>query len=115
MYVEGRILVEGEEVPALPEDAIVTEGEKSYIFVKTGEAKAEYGPATEDEKVGHEEVDAGEAVWLFKPVEVVKGERDLGWIAVKPLEELPANIPVAVNSAYYLLAEMKKGEAEHSH
>jgi len=31
------------------------------------------------------------------------------------LETLPKSTKIAFNSAYYLIAEMKKGEAEHSH
>src|SRR5690625_7053695 len=37
-YIEGRIAVNNVSSPALPEAAIVGEGEESYIFIKTGEA-----------------------------------------------------------------------------
>ena len=60
-------------------------------------------------------MDDGVTEWAFKPVEVIAGINDNGWIEVKLLNPLPTGTIVAWNNAYYLLAEMKKGEAEHSH
>ena len=51
----------------------------------------------------------------FEPVEVIAGAIDEGWIEVKLLKPLENSVTVAWNNAYYLLAEMKKGEAEHNH
>ena len=97
MYVRGRILVDDKQCYALPESGVVREGDKSFIFV-----------ADEDN-------DHGETEWVFKPIEVVEGEKDDGWVEIKPLEQFDGNMRVAWNNAYYLLAEMKKGEAEHEH
>src|SRR5690625_3008426 len=56
MYIEGRIAVTNASVPALPEAAIVGEGEESYIFIKTGEAshEEEAGERSEERRVGKE-------------------------------------------------------------
>ncbi|SMD31810.1 membrane fusion protein, cobalt-zinc-cadmium efflux system [Reichenbachiella faecimaris] len=97
MYVRGRILVDEVKAYALPRQGVAQEGEKFYIFSAT----------KEDE--------GGEIEWEFEPIEVVLGTEDDGWVEIKPLETLNKNSIVAWNNAYYLLAEMKKGEAEHEH
>ena len=53
--------------------------------------------------------------WAFKPLEVITGEKDGNWIAVTFSEEISANTKFTYNNAYYLIAEMKKGETEHAH
>lgn len=93
MYVRGRIIVDDYLSYALPEEAVVREGEKYFIF------KAE----KEDQE------------WAFQPVEVVVGAKDNGWVEIKLLEQVDTGTVFAWNNAYNMLAEMKKGEAEHSH
>ncbi|MBE63579.1 MAG: efflux transporter periplasmic adaptor subunit, partial [Flammeovirgaceae bacterium] len=46
----------------------------------------------------------------FVPEEIIVGAMDNGWIEVKLLQPLEEGTTVAWNNAYYLLAEMKKGE-----
>lgn len=124
MYVQGRIMVEDFQTQALPEDAIVTEGEKSYIFVLTKKTLAQQSaaPTAATAGIGDGQQTHPEATpeqdsqsWTFQQVEVVTGVKDQGFIEVKPVEPLPENVQVAYNAAYYLLSEMQKGEAEHSH
>ena len=97
MYVRGRIMTDGVQSYALPEAGVVREGDKYFIFT------------------AKKENDNGETEWAFEPVEVITGTKDDGWIEVKLLKPLPKETKVAWNNSYYLLAEMKKGEAEHSH
>lgn len=93
MYIKGKIQVENAETNALPESAIIKEGDRFYVF-----------------SVERENED-----WSFKPVEVLLGEKDGNWIAVQFAEEQDKTTKFAYNNAYYLIAEMKKGEAEHEH
>lgn len=93
MYINGQIQVTDSKSLALPEGAIVREGDKHFLFI----AKKEGGK------------------WSFRPREVVIGEVDNGWVELKFIESPEETILVAHSSAYYLMAEMKKGEAEHSH
>jgi len=93
MYIQGRIQVENSKIKALPESAIAKEGDRYYVFSAEKE--------NED--------------WSFKPIEVILGEKDGNWIAVQFLKEIEVNTKFAYNNGYYLIAEMKKGEAEHSH
>ncbi|AYN67671.1 efflux RND transporter periplasmic adaptor subunit [Euzebyella marina] len=93
MYIEGKILTEEQHTLALPESALAVDGGRTVVF------RAE---RTNDN-------------WKFIPVEVIKGETDEDWVAVKFMDDLPEQTLFAFNNAYYLMAEMKKGEAEHSH
>ncbi|MBD3636583.1 MAG: efflux RND transporter periplasmic adaptor subunit [Crocinitomicaceae bacterium] len=93
MYVRGRIIVEDYFSYALPEEAIVREGEQYYIFKAEKEAEE----------------------WAFEPIEIAIGVKDEGWVEIKLFEPLEEGTIIAWNNAYNLMAEMKKGEAEHSH
>ncbi len=93
MYIQGKIQVENSKTKALPESAIIKEGDKFYVF-----------------SVEKENND-----WSFKPVEVLLGAKDTNWIAVQFVDTIDKNTKFAYNNAYYLNAQMKKGEAEHSH
>ncbi|MFD2823644.1 efflux RND transporter periplasmic adaptor subunit [Lacinutrix iliipiscaria] len=90
MYIQGKIQVDSAKTIALPESAIFKEGDKHYIF-----------------SVEKENND-----WSFKPIEVIVGEKDDKWVAIKFSEGIEENTKFAYNNAYYLMAEMKKGEAE---
>lgn len=93
MYIQGRIQTDNALTKALPESAIVKDGDRFFVFIV--------------EKEGEN--------WAFKPIEVITGEKDGGWIAVAFSQETPVNTKFAYNNAYYLIAEMKKGDAEHTH
>ncbi len=93
MYIQGRILTDENRVIAFPEGAIAVDGDKAFVF------RAD--PEGED--------------WSFKPMEVTRGTKDGEWIPVTFLEEYEDNVQFAMNNAYYLMAEMKKGDAGHSH
>ncbi|MBX3630619.1 MAG: efflux RND transporter periplasmic adaptor subunit [Nitrosomonas sp.] len=97
MYIYGKVHTGSFLVNALPEDAIIMEEGKSFIFM--AEARQE----------------DGKTEWIFKPIEVLTGISDDGWVEVNPVEPFPENVQVAWNNAYYLIAEMKKGETSHEH
>lgn len=93
LYIQGKIQVENTKSFALPVGAIFNEDDKFFVF-----------------SVAKENED-----WSFKAIEVIIGAKDDNWIEVKFLEEIEPNTNFAYNNAYYLIAEMKKGEAEHEH
>lgn len=99
MYVNAKIHVGGQNqvVKAVPEEAIIEEEGKSYLF--SAEKHNEEG-ATE---------------WVFSPMEVRRGTIDEGWVEIKLLEPFPDSAKAALNNAYYLISEMKKGSKEHGH
>jgi len=97
MYIQGRIMIDDLQSQVLPEEGIVREGDKYFIFQAS------------------KEQDHSENEWVFRPIEVIIGNKDEHWTEVKLLDSLPEETQIAWNNAYYLMAEMKKGEAEHSH
>lgn len=97
MYINGKIRTADNHVKALPEEAIIEEDGKPYIFM----AEA------------HEE--DGKTEWAFRAIEVRTGMSEDGWVEIKLLEPLPDGTQVAWNNAYYLISEMKKSQTSHSH
>ncbi|WP_103072007.1 efflux RND transporter periplasmic adaptor subunit [Aquimarina sediminis] len=94
MYVSARIITENNLEQALPEDAVFQEGEAFYVFV----AKK-----------------TNNGTWGFVPKEVIVKNTSAGYTAFDFKEEIEENVLIAHSGAYYLMAEMKKSEAEHSH
>ncbi|ARS34620.1 efflux RND transporter periplasmic adaptor subunit [Pontibacter actiniarum] len=108
MYVEAKIYTGKQQVQALPEEAIVEDEGKSYVFIQADDAHAQ------EEEGGHDE--AGEVHGTsFKRVQVVTGEREQGFVQITQLPELSAGAKIVTKGAYYLFAEMKKGEGGHHH
>ncbi|SHJ15409.1 membrane fusion protein, cobalt-zinc-cadmium efflux system [Arenibacter nanhaiticus] len=93
MYIKGRIETGNVKTLAFPEKAISREGSKFFVFSA--------------EKEGED--------WSFVPIEVALGENDGEWIAIKFMQPVQPSTLFVQNNAYYLMAEMKKGEAEHTH
>lgn len=115
-YVQGRIIVDTASSLALPQDAIVQEGEQSYIFIKTGEVDTqEHAQETPGTAKASTANGAAGKSWVFKQIPVVTGGSDGGWVEVKPLQPIPQGAQIAYNGAYNLVSEMKKGETEHGH
>jgi membrane fusion protein, heavy metal efflux system len=127
LYIQGRIIAENILTTVLPEHAIISEEDKSYIFVKV---KGEIHDAGHEEKTMskdedhtgnmdkkdpelHSEEKGG--YWVFEMVEVITGFTSEGYTEIKLLTPIPENAEIAGTGAYYLLAEMGKGETEHSH
>jgi cobalt-zinc-cadmium efflux system membrane fusion protein len=88
MYITGRIATGDDFAFALPEGAIVNEDGKQVIFISEQEGDN----------------------WKFEPVEILTGQQEDGIVEIKLLSPLKNGSLVAMNNAYYLLSEMKKGE-----
>ena len=56
MYISGHLHTDEKYTRTLPNDAIVTEGTKSFIFILDNEAIGEHG-RDESEQAGHDEDD----------------------------------------------------------
>jgi cobalt-zinc-cadmium efflux system membrane fusion protein len=109
MYVEGRIVTDSTEVLALPEDAVVSDGGSSYIFIVEEQADDHVTP---DQHSESEEHDQGTR---FRAVEVAASTEDNGYVEIKLLEDLPEDAAVVIKGAFFVLSEMKKGEGGHHH
>lgn len=93
MYIQGRIETAKENTMALPLDALVSDGGRTYAF--RAEREGDH--------------------WRFVPMEIISGNIEGEWAAVRFLDPPEANTLFAQNNAHYLMAEMQKGNAEHGH
>ena len=114
MFVNGRIIVSDSTVQALPDEAIITEGELQFVFAaqKAKESKGEAAEEHEGEEHEGEEVHEAPA-WIFRKVEVRTGISDGGYTEVKLLEGLQPGEQLVQKGAYYISAQMNKGEGGH--
>jgi len=87
MYVEARIQIDNYKANALPNDAVVSNGDEHYIYIET--------------KKNH-----------YQQIAVKTGVSDMGFIEILPLEEIAANAKVVTKGAYYLLSQLTKGSGE---
>lgn len=97
MAVSAYINTEATEVPALPEEAVVSLEGKNYIYVLA-------------EKEKHD----GQTMFIFRPVEVARGTSRNGFVEVTPVEELPQEAEIVISKAFYL-ASMASDHGEHTH
>jgi cobalt-zinc-cadmium efflux system membrane fusion protein len=95
MYVEGRIVQDQKMAFAVPEDAIIKEGEQSFIFILDDDSEQE------------------ENKMKFKMIPISIGITDLGYVEINLQTENPENIRVVTKGAYTLSSEMIKGELGH--
>ncbi|MFK7947505.1 MAG: efflux RND transporter periplasmic adaptor subunit [Saprospiraceae bacterium] len=95
-FVNARIWENEATVPCLPEKAVVIADNIAYIFVQKKKMPSEIQ-------------------YTRIPVKV-KQKKD-GWISVDLMETLPkrGKDKIVQNAAFYLIAEMNKGDAAHSH
>ncbi|MBE9511746.1 MAG: efflux RND transporter periplasmic adaptor subunit [Bacteroidetes bacterium] len=127
MYISGHLHTNEKYTRTLPDDAIVAEGTKSYIFIKDDSVLDELHEHAENEKYeereqynnqeeNHKEYKAeNDHNMAFRMVEVITGQKDDGYTEIYLLDSLPENTQIVMNAAYYLLADMKKEETEHEH
>jgi len=127
MYVDARIVTDQRKVAALPDEAIVTDAGLSYIFIQKEREKHQHNdhshskdghshneekqnlPAEVKHRHGHDNE------YIFNKIEVNTGASDIGFTEVVPAQSIPENATVVIKGAYYLLAEMKKGEEGVGH
>ena len=88
-FVAARIQTAGARVRTLPEAAIIQAGDLSYIFRRVGQ-------------------DSGRSV--FRRVKVRAGQPQHGDVAVTILDPLPDTTRLVRAGAYFLDAELRKGE-----
>jgi len=89
-FVAARIQTAGARVRTLPEAALIQAGDLSYIFRRVG-------------------TDSGRAV--FRRVQVRAGQPQHGDVPVTVLDPLPDTTQLVQKGAYFLDAELRKGEA----
>jgi cobalt-zinc-cadmium efflux system membrane fusion protein len=99
-YVSGHIHTDSLSVLALPVEAVVKEGLRSFVFMVENR---------------HDHTHDDDSLLELVKTEVVTGKTDAGYTEIKFLSQIPSDAVFATNSAYYLLSELKKEETEHEH
>jgi len=97
MYARGQIIMEENFTRVLPNDAVVMDGDRYYVFSA--------------EKIEEN----GEIEWHFQPTEVNIGHKNDRWTEIKFHKKISPSTLFAQNNAYYLIAELNKEEAGHDH
>lgn len=95
LFLEAKIWLNDQTVNALPEKAIIIDGESSYIYAANMASK-------EDEL-------------KFEALRVVVGTTDDGFSSVKLIDPLPEGMKIVTEGAYYVYAQSKAGELAHEH
>ena len=92
MNVTGVISLDKETAPAVPNDAIVEDSGKSYIFVITH---------TDDKET------------TFEKIEVAKGASESGYTAIAPVKPIASEQTIATKGAFFINATLvNSGEHE---
>ena len=114
MYVDARVITNEEKVRAVPNNAIVKDGSLNYIFVLKPNLNSDH-KHDDFEEHSHDNNQTHDKEYVFIKMEVNTGANDIGFTEVVPAYNLPEHTQLVTNGAFYLLAEMKKGEGGHGH
>lgn len=102
MYVNALIDVGGNQVNALPTEAVVKADGREFIFILEEH---------HDEK-GEE---AHEASYHFQRIEVKTGTNQLGFVEVTPLQTIAGDAKIVLKGAYYIQSHLLKSEGGGGH
>ena len=94
LFVTAKIWLNDQTVLALPEKAIMKDGDFSYIYV------------AEDNTI--EEIE-------FERIRVLPSNTDNGFTAIALIDPIPDGTKIVTGGAYYVFAQSKSGELEHEH
>ena len=94
LFVEAKIWLNDQTVQALPEKAVIKDGDFSYIYVAKDNA---------DDEI------------KFEPIKVMPSNSDDGFTAVKLIDKIPEGMQIVTKGAYYVFAQSKAGELSHEH
>lgn len=95
LFVNAKIWLNDNTTTGLPEDAIIRDGESTYVFVGKSEHE---GKEFRFEKIG-----------------VVAGATEGGYTSVKLIDEVPEGMNIVTKGAYFVNAQSKAGELSHEH
>jgi len=110
MNVTGLISLEKASTPSVPNDAIVGDGGKYYIFVLSDKE-------TEHEHKEGESHDHAKEVkqTRFEKVEILKGTSEAGYTAITLVSKnIPADAKIATKGAFFINAKLSNTEG-HAH
>ncbi len=126
MYVSALIDIGNQVTDAVPVDAVVKSRGKQFIFLAEIEETQNKEESGEDEqKEEKEEKQDRESTeseteaednsgqhYRFRMVEVVTGVSDLGYIEIRPIEEMEEHATIVTKGAFYILSKAEGGKEE---
>ncbi len=121
MNITGMISISNVTATTVPNEAIVEADGKNYIFVQTVTPPAlptqeEHGHEHKegDDHISEKERKRGYTSLYFEKIEIAKGVSELGYTAVTPVKEIPANAKLVTKGAFFINATLANaGGHEH--
>jgi RND family efflux transporter MFP subunit len=128
MAITALVSLENASVDAVPTTAIINHEGQDYIFIVSDahseEEHHEHNEAGEDahqhDEQGHKHKEKEEngkqgKETTFEKIPIRKGTTDVGYSEITLLKEIPADVKIVTNGAFFILAKMtNKGEG-HEH
>lgn len=105
MTVTARISLGENVYPAVPDEAIVNEGGKDYIFILNSINSSKPPTNGTEDKEG--------TAYNFKKVQIIKGTSDVGYTEIKLINEIPKGSKIVTKGSFFIMAKMtNSGEEE---
>ncbi len=95
LFINAKIFLNDKVAEALPEKAIINDGESDFIYVAKN-----LGEANEIQ---------------FEKINVIPGATDNGYTTIQLIDTIPEGMQIVTKGAYYVFAQSKAGELEHEH
>ena len=95
LFISAKIWLTDQTVKAMPEDAIIRDGETSFIYAADAN--------TEGDEI------------IFEKLMVIPSVSDNGFTAFKLVDEIPEGMSIVIEGAYYVYAQSKAGQLAHEH
>lgn len=112
MNITALVSIDDVVTPAVPNDAIVEADGKFYIFILTDKEAKEHKEENHEEKGGENQEHKNQQ--NFEKIEVMKGVSELGYTAITPVTEIPANAKIVSKGAFFINAKLSNtGGHEH--
>lgn len=108
MYVNALIDIGEQKSMVVPVDAVVKSDGKEYVFI----VDEMHDKLEHDHKAGEDKATKEETgdVYAFRMAEVVTGVSDLGYIEIKPVDEISPDAKVVIKNPFFILSKAKEGE-----
>ncbi len=109
MNITGTVSLSNVRSQAVPTAAIVNADGKDYIFVITDKTPEDHHEEGETHDHEAEAGDSGASdvnTINFEKIEVLKGVTNLGYTAITPVTDLPADARIVVQGAYFVNAKL---------
>lgn len=114
MNITGMISIDNVTATTVPNEAIVEADGKNYIFIQT--SKDAEKPDEHEHKAGenHSPKEEEKKPINFEKIEIARGVSELGYTAVTPVKDIPANAKLVTKGAFFINAKLSNaGGHEH--